>query len=39
MEPSVTIKPTLALTVDGVVEGGVGGITADNPKWAPRTGL
>ena len=38
MEANVTIAPTLALTVDGVVEGGVGGVTSDNPKWAPRGG-
>ncbi|KAF7978647.1 hypothetical protein HWV62_45156 [Athelia sp. TMB] len=36
MEANVTIAPTLALTVDGVVEGGVGGVKSDNPKWAPR---
>ena len=36
MEPNVTIKPTLELIVDGVVEGGVGGIAVNNPKWSPR---
>ncbi|KAF7978635.1 hypothetical protein HWV62_45132 [Athelia sp. TMB] len=38
MEENVKIVPTLVLTVDGVVEGGVGGVTSDNPKWAPRGG-
>jgi len=38
MESNVTVAPTLDITVDGILEGGVGGIISDNPKWAPRTG-
>ena len=36
MEPSVTVKPSLKVVVDGVIEGGVGGIVTDNPAWEPR---
>jgi len=36
MEPNVTVLPTLELIVDGVLEGGVGGITTDNPRWSSR---
>lgn len=37
MEPNATISPTLNLSVDGVIEGGVGGITTNNPGWKKRT--
>ncbi|KAH7915479.1 glycoside hydrolase family 35 protein, partial [Hygrophoropsis aurantiaca] len=33
MEPT-TISPTLKLSVDGVFEGGVGGIEVNNPGWS-----
>jgi len=33
MEPNVTISPTLEMTVDGVLEGGVGGVEVNNPVW------
>ena len=36
MEPNVTISPTLELTVDGVLEGGVGGIEVNNPVWSSQ---
>ncbi|EGN93829.1 glycoside hydrolase family 35 protein [Serpula lacrymans var. lacrymans S7.3] len=35
MEPTA-ISPTVALTVDGVFEGGVGGIEVNNPAWSPE---
>lgn len=28
------VTPNLQLTIDGVFEGGVGGVTTDNPKWS-----
>jgi hypothetical protein len=30
------ITPTLALTVDAVLQGGVGPIISNNPPWSPR---
>jgi len=33
MEP-MTVTPTLQLTVEGVYEGGVGGIETNNPPWS-----
>ena len=33
MEPNVTVQPTLSLEIDGVFEGGVGGIVVDNPTF------
>jgi hypothetical protein len=36
MEPNVDIRPTLQLTVDGILEGGVGGITVNNPEWSSQ---
>lgn len=35
MEPTV-VTPTLQLTVEGVYEGGVGGIETNNPPWSPE---
>ncbi|KIP02769.1 glycoside hydrolase family 35 protein [Phlebiopsis gigantea 11061_1 CR5-6] len=31
------VSPTLALVLDGAVEGGVGPIAINNPPWAPRS--
>ena len=39
MEPNVTVTPTLEVTVDAVLEGGVGGIIPDNPEWTSRASL
>jgi len=36
MEPNVTVSPTLELMVDGVLEGGVGDVTVNNPRWSSR---
>jgi len=33
---AVPIRPTLTLTIDTVLEGGVGPIIPDNPSWAPE---
>lgn len=33
------VAPTLALALDGAVEGGVGRVRVDNPVWAPRAGV
>jgi len=30
------ITPTLALTVDAILQGGVGPIISNNPPWSPR---
>ena len=30
------ITPTLTLTVDAVLQGGVGPIISNNPPWVPR---
>ncbi|KAG2073391.1 glycoside hydrolase family 35 protein [Suillus decipiens] len=30
------VTPTLRLTIDGVYEGGVGGIETNNPPWSPK---
>ena len=37
MEPNTTISPNLTLEVDGVFEGGVGGILTNNPTWTKRS--
>ncbi|KAF7978651.1 hypothetical protein HWV62_45164 [Athelia sp. TMB] len=39
MELNVTVNPTLEVTVDAVLEGGVGGIIPDNPQWTSRASL
>ena len=31
------VSPTLALVLDGAVEGGVGPIAINNPPWSPRS--
>ena len=31
------VSPTLQLVVDGVLDGGVGPIASNNPRFAPRT--
>jgi len=36
MEPNTTISPNLTLEIDGVFEGGVGGILTNNPPWTKR---
>jgi len=33
---AVPIAPTLELTVDTVLEGGVGPIICNNPAWSPE---
>lgn len=33
---SVAISPQLNVTIDTVLEGGVGGIVANNPAWSPE---
>ena len=33
---AVPIAPALALTVDAVLQGGVGPIISDNPSWSPE---
>ncbi|KAG1850871.1 glycoside hydrolase family 35 protein [Suillus subluteus] len=35
MEPEA-VTPTLQLTIEGVYEGGVGGIETNNPSWSPE---
>ncbi|KAG2088470.1 glycoside hydrolase family 35 protein [Suillus cothurnatus] len=35
MEPT-TVTPTLQLAIEGVYEGGVGGIKTNNPPWSPE---
>ena len=30
------VKPTLKLVLDSLLDGGVGPITVNNPKWEPR---
>lgn len=35
MEPKA-VSPTLQLTIEGVYEGGVGGIETNNPPWSPE---
>ncbi|KAF8158030.1 glycoside hydrolase family 35 protein [Crassisporium funariophilum] len=36
MTPNVTIAPDLQLTLDGVYDGGVGGVKTDNPQWSAQ---
>ena len=36
MEPNVTVSTNLVLEIDGVFEGGVGGILVNNPGWTKR---
>ncbi|KAJ8691652.1 hypothetical protein PTI98_011202 [Pleurotus ostreatus] len=36
MESDVPISPDLQLTLDGVVEGGVGDVKVNNPVWSPE---
>lgn len=33
---AVQISPTLKLTIDTVLEGGVGPVIPDNPTWSPE---
>jgi hypothetical protein len=33
---AVPIAPTLELTIDTVLEGGVGPIVCNNPAWSPE---
>ncbi|KAJ2996820.1 hypothetical protein NUW54_g7197 [Trametes sanguinea] len=33
------VNPTLKLVLDGAFEGGVGAVTKNNPRWAPRAGV
>ncbi|KAF4577239.1 hypothetical protein EYR36_005226 [Pleurotus pulmonarius] len=35
MESDIPITPDLHLTLDGIVEGGVGGVKVNNPAWSP----
>ncbi|KAJ8517999.1 hypothetical protein ONZ45_g4873 [Pleurotus djamor] len=37
MEPNVRISPELHLRLDGVLEGGVGSVSMNNPHWSQRT--
>ncbi|KAL5482805.1 hypothetical protein ACEPAI_9400 [Sanghuangporus weigelae] len=39
MLPDATITPTLELAVDGLVEGGVGGIVTNNPGFSARSAI
>ena len=32
-QPNVTVRPIINFTVDGQLEGGVGGIVTNNPSW------
>ncbi|KAL0951714.1 hypothetical protein HGRIS_008390 [Hohenbuehelia grisea] len=34
MEPNVTISPNLQLSLDAVIDGGVGNVKVNNPKWS-----
>jgi len=36
MEPNANVSPSLSLSVDGFLDGGVGPISLNNPTWAPR---
>ncbi|KAF8881918.1 glycoside hydrolase family 35 protein [Infundibulicybe gibba] len=36
MTPNTPVAPNLQLVVDGVFEGGVGGVVTNNPKWSAK---
>jgi hypothetical protein len=36
MDPNANVSPSLALTIDGVYEGGVGNVRPENPPWSSR---
>jgi hypothetical protein len=33
MERNTAVSPRLQLTIDKIVDGGVGGVTTNNPLW------
>ena len=39
MLPNTTAAPTLTLSLDGVVEGGVGGVVTNNPGFSDRSNI
>ena len=39
MTPNVTVSPTLSLAADAFLEGGIGGVTTNNPVWESRAAL
>ncbi|KZS93201.1 glycoside hydrolase family 35 protein [Sistotremastrum niveocremeum HHB9708] len=36
LEPNTGIAPELKLVVDGVIDGGIGPVSTNNPAWSPR---
>jgi hypothetical protein len=39
MTPNVTVSPNLVLSADAFLDGGVGGVTTNNPVWKSRAAL